>query len=779
VNQRIGRRTLVLVVVAVVCGVLSSIGIDVVLPQSANAINSQFVSISAGLNGSCGITPTGGAKCWGANFFGRVGDDSRVPATTPVQVTGLTTGVTAIETTQDLTCAIAAGALKCWGQSVYTLGDGSTYSSLTPISVPGFAAGVTALSVGPLHVCVVKSGGIWCWGNNGSGQLGDGTTINRVVPVATAALSSGVTAVGTGLYHTCALAAGAVKCWGANSVNQLGDGTAIDRLSPVATLGLTSGVTAFSLGGKHACAIVSGAARCWGENNYGALGDGTNLARSTPMQVVGLTSGVTAIAAANYAVSCAVVSGAAKCWGDNLYGAVGDGTSANVRVAPVQVMGLTSGVTKISSSLDHSCAISATTQCWGDNTYGQLGSGNNTTSLVPVTVTDPSPPNGMVAYSRATILSSTSIQISWTDTSTNNIGYLVYRVLGTTQTLVLDCSTSSPALRSCIDRDLTPNTFYQYYVYTWNYLGASYPGTYLLAHTFLDPAARDSSVAPDSPAILSAAATGPHSVTVGWQDRSTNETGFKVYQYVAGTYVLRATTAANASTASFTDPAIDTTSAQVFTVTAFNAIGQTYADTYIFSTARATPTGTQEPVIYGSATYDGDSVTITWTVGTFPRQFLVYRIDADGTVSAVNCPTVLELSVWSCSDPGRPRGVYSQYYVYTYLENQTVGNPGTSMLVHTPVAGPIITDATGSSSSTITMHWQDNLNDESGYTIYEYAAGAYTQVGTTAANVTSITLTGLAPNTLHIYIVAANRGASLSYSNTGIWATTLPAVPSI
>ena len=72
------------------------------------------------------------------------------------------------------TCAVADGGAWCWGQNDYgQLGDGTTTDRHTPVAVSGLASGVTALAAGKSHTCALTAaGGVQCWGNNFYGQLG-------------------------------------------------------------------------------------------------------------------------------------------------------------------------------------------------------------------------------------------------------------------------------------------------------------------------------------------------------------------------------------------------------------------------------------------------------------------------------------------------------------------------------------------------------------------------------------------------------------------------------
>ena len=148
----------------------------------------------------------------------------------------------------------------------------------------------TAVSADGLYTCgLAAAGAASCWGTNGSGLLGDGTTTDRLTP---GLVAGGVSfaAVSAGTQHTCGVtAAGAAYCWGANGSGQLGDGTnTTNRLTPV-LVQAPAGVSfaAVTAGAVHTCGVTAaGTAYCWGRNVEGQLGDGTTTDRLTPVRVV-------------------------------------------------------------------------------------------------------------------------------------------------------------------------------------------------------------------------------------------------------------------------------------------------------------------------------------------------------------------------------------------------------------------------------------------------------------------------------------------------------------
>ena len=353
------------------------------------------VQVEAGLHFTCALVGPGSAMCWGSNTYGQLGDGMTDDRHNPAGVTGIADRVVAISAGRHHACAVTiAGAALCWGRNEQgQLGDGTTSNRSSPVPVVGLSSGVATISAGRSSTCAVTaSGTARCWGGNVYGQLGNGTTTGSTTPVDVSGLPSGAAAISVGGYHACALLAdGAVYCWGDNADGQLGDGTTTSHTTPMPVSGLSSGGAAVSAArGAHTCAVrTTGAALCWGDNSGGQLGTGTTTDWPWPAGISSLTSGVSVISG-GVEHSCAVASGGAKCWGANTYWEIGDGTTVQ-KLVPTDVLTLQSGVFSITAGERHSCAILDTgaLKCWGDNAYGALGDGSTTSSSTPVTVIFP------------------------------------------------------------------------------------------------------------------------------------------------------------------------------------------------------------------------------------------------------------------------------------------------------------------------------------------------------------------------------------------------------
>jgi hypothetical protein len=93
--------------------------------------------------------------------------------------------------------------------------------------------------------------------------------------------------------------------------------------------GLSSGVQSISVSSNGSCALVNGAVKCWG--SYFSIAPIATTITSGAQFIKGNGS------PNGFNNTCAMVNGGVKCWGRNTYGQIGNGTTVDSLITPVQV----------------------------------------------------------------------------------------------------------------------------------------------------------------------------------------------------------------------------------------------------------------------------------------------------------------------------------------------------------------------------------------------------------------------------------------------------------
>jgi alpha-tubulin suppressor-like RCC1 family protein len=248
--------------------------------------------IAAGALHTCAVI-AGGAFCWGSNASGQLGNPT-TSSSVPVAVSGLGSTVARVFAGGQHSCAVrSTGGARCWGHNQQgQLGHGAFSDAVrTPVDVSGLTTGVESLALGSAHTCALTtSGAVRCWGANEAGQLGDGTFESRSTPGGPVALGAPALALAAGHRHTCALLADAtVACWGSPEAGAVGP---IGSAQPVA-IALPGPAVAIAAGLRFSCATLStGRTLCWGASGFGQLGNGDGYRWTSPVTVAVAPLGV-------------------------------------------------------------------------------------------------------------------------------------------------------------------------------------------------------------------------------------------------------------------------------------------------------------------------------------------------------------------------------------------------------------------------------------------------------------------------------------------------------
>ena len=394
--------------------------------------------ICVGYRHTGAILANGTVKAWGDNSNGELGQgntthigDGSNEMGDNLPAIDLGTGRTATAIAAGYFHTIALldnGTVKAWGYNSYgalgqgnttQIGDGSNEmgDNLSAIDL-GTGRTATAIAAGRYHtVALLDNGTVKAWGYNNMGQLGQGNTtqigdgsneMGDNLPAIDLGTGRTATVIAAGFNHTVALLDnGAVKAWGRNARGQLGQGNTAnlgdgsnemgDNLSAI-DLGTGRTATAIAAGRQHTVVLLdNGTVKAWGYNHKGQLGqgntanlgDGSNeMGDDLPAIDLGTGRTATAIAASGYHTVALLDNGTVKSWGDNSYGQLGQGNTANLGDGSNEMgdnlsaidLGTGRTATAIATGYFHTIVVldNRTVKAWGLNNYGQLGQGNTT-----------------------------------------------------------------------------------------------------------------------------------------------------------------------------------------------------------------------------------------------------------------------------------------------------------------------------------------------------------------------------------------------------------------
>lgn len=293
-----------------------------------------------------------------------------------------------------------------------------------------------------------------------------------------------------------------------------------------------------------------------------------------------------------------------------------------------------------------------------------------------------------------------------------------------------------------------------------------------LPFTALNVLAVDDSTPPSAPTNLTAALNASNQVVLNW-NAATDNTG------VSGYTILRANAViANATTTSFLDKNIATSTTYLYSVLAYDAAGNVSTSSpQVSITTSATSTDTaapSAPTNLGAFLNASNQIFLSWTASTDNVGVTGYKITRGNSVIA-NATTTNYADVNTAA---------STTYTYSVAAYDAAGNVSTSSapIIITTAAGtstdttvpstPGNLAATAVSSNQVNLNWASSTDNigVTGYNVYRNNLWVASTASTSYSNI------GLTPSTTYsFYVRAYDAAGNLSATSSQVSVTTLAA----
>jgi len=207
----------------------------------------------------------------------------------------------------------------------------------------------------------------------------------------------------------------------------------------------------------------------------------------------------------------------------------------------------------------------------------------------------PYPPSDLVAA----VVSSSEINLTWKDNSSDETGFYIYRKTTDNYSKV---GVTEANATSHTDTGLSPQTTYSYKITAYNEGGESESSNEVTITTPGEP------TAPSAPSNLAGQAVSSSQINLTWQDNSTNEEGFYIYRKTTDNYSIIATMEANAT--SYNNTGLSPEISYSYKVTAYNDAGESESSNAINITTPAEPLEPPSNPMAEAVSYK--QINLTW-----------------------------------------------------------------------------------------------------------------------------------------------------------------------
>ena len=395
----------------------------------------------------------------------------------------------------------------------------------------------------------------------------------------------------------------------------------------------------------------------------------------------------------------------------------------------------------------------------------------NEFSNIACATTLSSPPNPPTNLS-AVAVSSSQINLSWTDASNNESGFEVFRSTDNTNfSKIADVGANATTYANT---GLNASTRYYYYV------GSQRGGTPSRTKSNTADATTQSGL-PNAPARLVANATSSSQINLSWADLSDNETGFEIERSTDSRNYSKIADV-GAGTTTYSNTGLISNTQYCYRVRAKNGAGNSGYTDPACATTQAPPVTIPRPPSGLTATATSSSqINLAWTDNSSDETGFEIERSTDGT----NFAKIADVGANTATYANTGLNASTRYWYRVRAVNIAGASSYTNVADATTQAPPVTIPrppssltATATSSSQINLAWTDNASDETGFEVERSTDGTnFAKIADVGANTATYSNTGLNASTRYWYRVRAkNSAGASSYTNVADATTQAPPV---